>query len=254
MTITELQAGKTYLVNSDRKGTFAGKYLSGDDTWATFEITSGKAKAMLKYNEREKGEEVTVRKSFCKFTETAAPVDQPTGNTAQPAAAVSTSEREALIARLREWTAENDPVVLMEQAADMHEADAVPPGYGWLTACDEEMICYHLGVANLSDSYESAKRKLRALIDLNVAIATDPAVNGGMSLQPAVPQEPVAYSVGNTLLWHIGKGLFNAQLYASPIQWPRLTDGEIEEICWTELDNRMLSFARDIEKKVRGEA
>ena len=102
-----------------------------------------------------------------------------------------TTERKKLIERLRDAT--EGPRMLMGEAADMLEADAVPPGYGWLTACDEEMICYHLGVANLSDSYESAKRKLRALIDLNVAIATDPAVNGGMSLQPAVPQEPVAW-------------------------------------------------------------
>ncbi len=101
------------------------------------------------------------------------------------------TERKELIARLRDAT--EGPRMLMGEAADMLEADAVPPGYGWLTACDEEMICYHLGVANLSDNYESAKRKLRALIDLNVAIATDPAVNGGMSLQPAVPQEPVAW-------------------------------------------------------------
>ena len=56
--------------------------------------------------------------------------------------------------------------------------------YGWLTACDEAMICAHLGVANLSDSYESAKAKLNSLIDWNIAVATDPAVNGGFSLQP----------------------------------------------------------------------
>ena len=109
------------------------------------------------------------------------------------------TERKELIERLREYAeheVEQGKIGVgrrIDEAADMLEADVVPPGYGWLTACDEEMICYHLGVANLSDSYESAKRKLRALIDLNVAIATDPAVNGGMSLQPAVPQKPVAW-------------------------------------------------------------
>ena len=109
------------------------------------------------------------------------------------------NERKELIARLRDYTYEGDPRHLMEAAADMLEADAQPQ-YGWLTACDEEMLCAHLGVANLSDSFESAKQKLGELIAWHVAAATDPSVNGGLSLQPAVPQEPVAY-----LAWRDGK-------------------------------------------------
>ena len=181
--------------------------------------------------------------------------------------------RKELIERLRDAT--EGPRMLMGEAADMLEADVVPPGYGWLTACDEEMICYHLGVANLSDSYESAKRKLRALIDLNVAIATDPAVNGGMSLQPAVPQEPVAWQYrGRPAVnrewgeWHtVGhkpKGpectrFMMRPLFAAPQPQPRLTDAEIKAI---EHETDMKSsigdwsnyFARAIEAKVRGEA
>lgn len=65
----ELIVGKTYLVNSQRKGTFFMRIKAVDDTWATGEITAGKAKAMMDYNERDKGEDVTVRRSFCKFTE-----------------------------------------------------------------------------------------------------------------------------------------------------------------------------------------
>ncbi len=61
--------GSKYLINSIRKGTFVGLLTSHDDTWATFEITAGKAVAMLSYNERKKGEEVTVRRAFCTFTE-----------------------------------------------------------------------------------------------------------------------------------------------------------------------------------------
>lgn len=49
-----------------------------------------------------------------------------------------------------------------------------PLTFGWLTACDEEMIGAHLGVANLSDSYESAKAKLRTLIDWHVAVTNQP--------------------------------------------------------------------------------
>lgn len=58
---------------------------------------------------------------------------------------------------------------------------------GWLRACDEAMINLHIGVANLSDSYESAKAKLQSLIDLHITIATDPAVNGGYKLVPVEP-------------------------------------------------------------------
>lgn len=68
-TQNEIHDGKEYLVNSDRKGTFLGTLKSHDDTWATLEITGGKADAILDYNVRYKGEEVTVRRSFCVFTE-----------------------------------------------------------------------------------------------------------------------------------------------------------------------------------------
>lgn len=65
--MSELQNGATYKVKSSRKGKFTGLLVSHDDTWATIEITDGKAQAMLAYNERSIGEEVTVRRSFCSF-------------------------------------------------------------------------------------------------------------------------------------------------------------------------------------------
>lgn len=40
-----------------------------DDTFATGIIVDGHASAMMQYNEREKGEEVSVRQSLCTFTE-----------------------------------------------------------------------------------------------------------------------------------------------------------------------------------------
>lgn len=64
-----MEIGKTYLVNSSRKGTFTARLQRLDETWATLLITAGKASALLEYNERKKGEEVTVRRSFCTFTE-----------------------------------------------------------------------------------------------------------------------------------------------------------------------------------------
>jgi hypothetical protein len=59
--------GETYKVQSQRKGSFTGRLVSHCDTWATLEITDGKAGAMLECNEREKGEEVTVRRSLTSF-------------------------------------------------------------------------------------------------------------------------------------------------------------------------------------------
>ena len=65
-----LEIGKTYDVVSQRKGKFTIKLTHQCETWASGIIVKGKAKAILAYNEVEKGEEVTVRKSFSKFTET----------------------------------------------------------------------------------------------------------------------------------------------------------------------------------------
>lgn len=53
---------------------------------------------------------------------------------------------------------------------------------GWIRAVDEEMVLTFLGVAEQSDSYEVAKKKLQDIIQWNIAVATDPAVNGGYKL------------------------------------------------------------------------
>nr|WP_314430017.1 hypothetical protein [uncultured Brevundimonas sp.] len=73
--------------------------------------------------------------------------------------------------------------------------DAQP--VGWLRAADEEMVCAHLGVADAEDSYETAKQKLASLIQWNIAVATDPRVEGRPApdaLRVAVEAlEPFAY-------------------------------------------------------------
>ena len=70
-TTTTLTIGHVYRVASTRKGKFSGKLVHQDDTWATLEITAGRASAMLPYNECARGEEVTVRRELCMFTEVA---------------------------------------------------------------------------------------------------------------------------------------------------------------------------------------
>ena len=50
--------------------------------------------------------------------------------------------------------------------------------------------------------------------------------------QPAQAEAPVAYSIGNTLKWHEGKGLTNAQLYTAPqpVEREPLTNAQREKI------------------------
>lgn len=55
----------------------------------------------------------------------------------------------------------------------------------WIRAIDEELVGTFIGVANVSDTYEVAKKKLGELIDWHVQVAIDPAVNGGCVLVPA---------------------------------------------------------------------
>jgi hypothetical protein len=66
---TTPEVGKTYRISSLRKGAFTGIVTRLDDTWADILVVSGRARAMLPYNEREAGEAVTVRLSFSTFTE-----------------------------------------------------------------------------------------------------------------------------------------------------------------------------------------
>lgn len=62
-----LEVGKTYRVNSQRKGKFEMKVTSVSGEWATGIITKDRATAMLADNEREVGEEVTVRDTLTHF-------------------------------------------------------------------------------------------------------------------------------------------------------------------------------------------
>lgn len=67
--IDKITVGKTYKIIHSRKGIFTGRIIKVDHTWAIVLITNGKAKAMLPENEAEQGEQITIRRSFCVFTE-----------------------------------------------------------------------------------------------------------------------------------------------------------------------------------------
>lgn len=57
----ELSEGKEYEVRNQRKGTFSMRVTKIDGEWITGTITEGVAKAMMRYNVCDLGEEVTVR-------------------------------------------------------------------------------------------------------------------------------------------------------------------------------------------------
>ena len=55
---------------------------------------------------------------------------------------------------------------------------------GWVEAADVEMTLAHIGVADESDDYDTASKKLRELIQWHVDVATDHRVNGGLVQVP----------------------------------------------------------------------
>ncbi len=68
----EYEIGATYIVNHSRKGKFALRVDSQDDEWLTGEVVGGTAKAIMDYNIKEKGDPITVRKSFLSIERKAA--------------------------------------------------------------------------------------------------------------------------------------------------------------------------------------
>lgn len=93
-----------------------------------------------------------------------------------------------------------------------------PKNNGWLQAIDEEMVSCHLAVANSTDTYEEAKKKLNTLIDWHVQVATDPSVNGGWQLVPKEPTEKMKYAgeFRSDYYGHIATNHYKAMLEAAP--------------------------------------
>ena len=62
------EAGKSYNINHSRKGEFALSITDVDDNWVTGRLIAG-TPHYLNHNEKELGEVMTVRRSFCSFEE-----------------------------------------------------------------------------------------------------------------------------------------------------------------------------------------
>jgi len=60
----KLEIGKTYDINTQRKGKFRFRPLAESSEWVDGIVVSGRTKAMLPENSRESGEEITLRKEF----------------------------------------------------------------------------------------------------------------------------------------------------------------------------------------------
>jgi hypothetical protein len=63
----EIQIGKIYNVAHSRKGKFTMRITSISGEWITGIIIDSTAKAMLGYNYKYSGDEITVRECFCTF-------------------------------------------------------------------------------------------------------------------------------------------------------------------------------------------
>lgn len=64
-----LEAGKIYHVSHCRKGNFTMQVTDVGETWIGGTLIEGQTNAMLQENIVYEGEPLTVRASFCTFTE-----------------------------------------------------------------------------------------------------------------------------------------------------------------------------------------
>ena len=139
---------------------------------------------------------------------------------------------------------------LMTPTSAPPKAEPVQEPVAWMRVIDEAMVTHHLGVAEPSDDYEAAKQKMNSLL----CVAQDIGAYFAEEAEPV--QEPVAwmYDCGN------GGRMYAEELddptgwtplYTAPPQRPPLTDEEIMALWKRHI--RPISFARAVEKKVRGE-
>lgn len=58
--------GRVYIINHSRKGKFGMLVEKQDDEWLYGKVAGGTANAIMDYNIKETGEEITVRKCLIK--------------------------------------------------------------------------------------------------------------------------------------------------------------------------------------------
>lgn len=106
-----------------------------------------------------------------------------------------------LMARLTVWLDDDqfneaDGIMSPEfEPPAQQPTENLPPYSAWLHVLDEAMVVRHLGVADPDDDYITAKRKLHAMFDWEIDVATDPAVGGDR-----VRKQPMRFDVVYSLL------------------------------------------------------
>lgn len=69
MSAPIVEVGRDYRVIHSRKGEFCVRITAASDEWVTGAIISGTAGALMHYNVKEEGEEVTMRATHCVFVD-----------------------------------------------------------------------------------------------------------------------------------------------------------------------------------------
>jgi hypothetical protein len=68
--------GKLYKVTHSRKGMFTMRVTAINGEWISGVVGDSVAKAVMEYNVKYSGDEITVRDSHCSFTELEAPAEK----------------------------------------------------------------------------------------------------------------------------------------------------------------------------------
>jgi len=71
MANSKPEIGKTYHVSHQRKGDFVMRVTGVHGEWIDGVVAEGMADAILRDNRKFEGDPITVRESFCHFTEIA---------------------------------------------------------------------------------------------------------------------------------------------------------------------------------------
>ena len=91
-------------------------------------------------------------------------------------AAIEAAERQEPVAVVEAWPNDIDALGILwikeipPEGTKLYTTPQPAIPDGWLRAVDEAMVCSHLGVADASDSYEVAKKKLNDLICWNAEV------------------------------------------------------------------------------------
>ena len=74
-----IEVGKVYNVSHSRKGKFTMRILSIDGEWVKGVVVDNVAKAMMDYNLKYSGDDITVRESHCHFSALNPPTKEDVG-------------------------------------------------------------------------------------------------------------------------------------------------------------------------------